>query len=117
MFDFQRNADNFCLAFAKRHNFEIESIYIEHLGSAKKIKKQENLDFDLTLFLVADDEFSISFEGLNTYIFPFEEKLDWINELLDGIVSGDCRLKNYYQLGTLKKSVLEQLKDLSLIHI
>lgn len=111
MSDFEKTATDLCIAFSKRHNLEFENIYIEYLGPSIIIKKQKNLDFDLQLYLVADDEFSIAYEGLHTYIFPFEQKMHWISEILDGIVTGDCRLTNYYQFGSLKKSVLEHLKD------
>jgi hypothetical protein len=54
------------------------------------------------------DELNIGFERFWSYIFPFEQKRDLVSSLLDGIVTGECRLAIHRQFGFVVRRVLER---------
>lgn len=95
-------------AFAERHSLTIRKIDEPNVELLMEIPRQPGLSFDLTVGLQNTDELNIGFEGFWSYLFPFDQKRELVSSLLDGIVSGACRLAVHRQFGFVVKRVLER---------
>ncbi len=99
-------------AFAEKHKLHfkkhahIEGGFSDHAFDYT-FPIQDNLSFEFVLGLT-DDELHIGFEGFWTYIFPSDEKIDWVISLSEDLLNGQCRLAVYCYKGRVKKRVLEQ---------
>lgn len=111
MRDYTVDAEALFRDFAGRHSFTIERINEPNVELLMRLPKQQGLSFELTLGLQNSDELNVGFEGFWSYFFPFEEKRQLVERLLEGIASGECRLAIYRQFGGVAKRVLEQRSD------
>lgn len=108
MKDHTAEAEALFRAFVDRHSLTIRKIDEPNVELLMEVPQQAGLSFDLTLGLQNADELSIGFEGFWSYIFPFDQKRELVSSLLDGIVSGACRLAIHKQFGVVVKRVLER---------
>ncbi|UPT63229.1 MAG: hypothetical protein M0D54_01275 [Hyphomonadaceae bacterium JAD_PAG50586_4] len=108
MQDHTPEAEALFRAFAERHSLTIRKVKEPNVELLMELPRQPGLSFDLTLGLQNADELSIGFEGFWSYIFPFNQKHELVSSLLDGIVSGACRLAVHRQFGLVVKRVLER---------
>jgi hypothetical protein len=92
--------------FAKRHALTIERVDDSDLQLLMRVPRQPGLSFKLMLGQNGD-ELNIGFERFWSCIYPFQQKRDLVASLLDGIVTGDCRLAIHRQLGIVVRRVLE----------
>lgn len=77
-------------------SFEIEET--EPLEYLMVIKKQNNLDFNISLYLYNNDEISYEFGGyFNSYIFPCTEEdvCEYFKESVVGFIRGELEVHIY----------------------
>ena len=108
MKDHTAEAEALFRAFAERNSLIIRKVDEPNVELLMEIPRQSGLSFDLTVGLQNADELNIGFEGFWSYIFPFDQKRELVSSLLDGIVSGACRLAVHRQFGVVVKRVLER---------
>ena len=108
MLDNTSDAERLFRNFAARHAFTIEKLDEPHVELQMRVPEQPGLSFELTLGLQNGDELNIGFEGFWSYFFPFEKRAAQVDRILDGIVTGECRLAIRRQFGRIVKHVLEQ---------
>jgi hypothetical protein len=108
MQDHTREAEALFRDFAKRHSLTIERVDEPNVELLMRVPPQPGLSFELLLGLQNRDELNIGFEGFWSYIFPFEQKRDLVASLLEGIVTGECRLAIHRQFGLVVRRVMER---------
>lgn len=108
MKDHTAEAEALFRAFAERNSLTIRKVDEPNVELLMEIPRQSGLSFDLTVGLQNADELNIGFEGFWSYIFPFDQKRELVSSLLDGIVSGACRLAVHRHFGVVVKRVLER---------
>lgn len=98
--------------FAVRHSLSYsERTFKTHENALDYVFEiQTGLAFELSLGLT-NDELHIGYQGFWTYIFPLNEKIDWMIELADGIITNRCRLAIHQQKGVVKKRALESFEN------
>ena len=106
--NYTREAQALFRDFAERHGLRIERVVdgpdVELL---MRVPRQPGLSFDLILGQDGD-ELNIGFARFWSYIYPFRQKRDLVASLLDGIVTGECRLAIHRQFGIVVRRVLER---------
>ncbi len=108
MRDLTTEAEELFRAFAARNSLTIQKLHEPNVELLMEIPRQPGLSFDLTVGLQNADEVNIGFEGFWSYISPFDRKRELVSSLLDGIVSGACRLATHRQFDRVVKRVLER---------
>jgi hypothetical protein len=108
MQDHTQEAEALFRNFANRHLLTIERVDEPNVELLMRVPPQPGLSFELMLGLQNGDELNIGFERFWSYFFPFERKRDLVVSLLNGIVTGGCRLAIHRQFGFGVKRVLER---------
>jgi hypothetical protein len=94
--------------FAARHELTIEQINEPNVELLMRLPAQRGLSFELTLGLQNTDELNVGFEGFWSYFFPFAQKHELVKDVLEGLMSGKCRLAVHRQFGVVVERTLEQ---------
>ncbi len=108
MEDHRKTAETLFRDFAGRHSLTIEAVDEPNVDLLMKVPLQPGLSFELTLGLQDCDELNIGFEGFWSAFFPFVRERQLVGSLLDGIVTGACRLAIHRQFGLVVMRVLER---------
>jgi hypothetical protein len=108
MRDHIREAEALFRDFAERHSLAIERFDEPNVELLMRVPRQPGLSFELMLGLQDGDVLNIGFERFWSHIFPFEQKRDLVAGLLDGVVTGECRLAIHRQFGFAVRRVLER---------
>ena len=72
---------------------------------------QDKLSFKLTLGIQNGDEANIGIKDFWSYIFPYPDNVEYLNEILDGLVTGTHSLAEYQQLNRVTKICLLNSRD------
>lgn len=104
--DYSPEAKELYTSFTSRHGLTFREEKNEYGDEFIIVPKQSNLSFEITLGLTGDDEANIGIEGFWSYIFPFPEKTDFLNQTLDGLIEGRYRVIEYAQFGRVTKRVI-----------
>lgn len=94
--------------FARRHSLTIEKVEQDEIELLMRVPRQPGLSFELALGLQNADELNIGVGEFWSYFFPFEKVRSLVSSVLDGLVTGDCRLVTHTRRGRVIKRVLEQ---------
>ncbi len=101
---FKNFADRHDLHFTERSFSEVDDALDYMFGV------QDGLFFELSLGFTGD-ELHIGYQGFWTYIFPLDEKIDWMVSLADGIIENRCRLAIHKRRSVVRYRVLEEHID------
>ncbi len=94
--------------FARRHSLTIEKAAPDNIELLMRVPRQRGLSFELTLGLQNGDQLNIGVGEFWSHFFPFEKVRPLVSSVLDGLVTGDCRLVTHTRRGRVIKRVLEQ---------
>ena len=86
-----------------RHGLSLHEDKNQYEDEFIVIPVQPGLSFEITLGLTGDDEANIGIEEFWSYIFPFPEKIDYINQILDGLVEANYKVIEYAQFDRVTK--------------
>lgn len=75
-----------------------------------RVPRQSGLAFELDIGLQNEDELNIGFGGFWSCIFPFAEKHQETEIVLNALIEGNARLAIHSQFGAVAKRVLEYRK-------
>ena len=101
------DARNLYVAFAERHELKFREETNECDDRIVIVPKQSKLNFEIYLTLAGHDEANVGIGEFWSYIFPFPDMVDYLNNILDGLVSGANRLVEYEQFGRVTKRQIE----------
>jgi len=101
---FKKFSENHNLSFTER-NFETVENAFDYIFGVQK-----GLSFEFSLGLTGN-ELHIGYEGFWTYIYPAEEKIDWMISLANGVINNTCRLATHANKSVVYKRVLEMYEN------
>lgn len=112
--DHSISAQELYISFAKRFGLRFEKETNKYGDKFLVVPKQEGLNFQITLGLTGLDEAHIGVDDFWSYIFPFPEKIDYLNNTLNGLYEGIVRLAEYQQFGRVTKRCLLNGEDVKI---
>ena len=98
-------------AFANKNGLEFFEESNEDGDTFFVFPAQPKLRFELTLGLQNGDEANIGIESFWSYIFPFADNIEFINETLEGLLNGTHCVAEYKQLDRVTKLCLLNEKN------
>lgn len=104
-------AEALFVAFAQKHDLN----FIKEITADGDIflvfPEQDGLRFRLTLGIQNGDEANIGINDFWSYIFPYPDNVEFLNETLDGLFGGTHTLAEYKQFNRVTKLCLLNSQD------
>ena len=104
--DYSREAKELYISIATRFGLDIFEEKNPHGEEYVIIPEQQSLDFQIILGLTGGDEAHIGIEEFWCYIFPFPDKIEYLNNTLEGLVRGTHSMTEYRQFNRVTKLCL-----------